>query len=74
MRGAVCLSPRLLECVEVRADLRRLIRHIRTRWHNTRITFRGDGRYARPEAMAWCETNGIDYIFGLSGTARRRSG
>ncbi|MCP1748853.1 hypothetical protein ABIF68_011454 [Bradyrhizobium japonicum] len=54
--------------VEVRALLRRLVRHIRTRWHNTRITFRGDGHYARPEAMAWCETNGIDYIFGLSGT------
>ena len=54
--------------VEVRAHLRRLIRHIRTRWHNTRITFRGDGHYARPEAMTWCENNGIDYIFGLSGT------
>src|SRR6187399_1081769 len=54
--------------VEVRAHLRRLVRHIRTRWHNTRITFRGDGHYARPEAMTWCETNGIDYIFGLSGT------
>ncbi|MEY9350757.1 hypothetical protein ABIG05_005196 [Bradyrhizobium japonicum] len=54
--------------VEVRAHLRRLVRHIRTRWHNTQITFRGDGHYARPEAMAWCETNGIDYIFGLSGT------
>ena len=37
--------------VEVRAHLHRLIRHIRTRWHNTRITFRGDGHYARPEAM-----------------------
>jgi hypothetical protein len=54
--------------VEVRAHLRRLIRHIRTRWHKTRITFRGDGHYARPEAMTWCENNGIDYIFGLSGT------
>jgi hypothetical protein len=54
--------------VEVRAHLRRLIRHIRTRWHNTRITFRGDGHYARPEAMTWCENNGIDYIFGLSST------
>ncbi|MGY4501241.1 hypothetical protein ACVWYH_005172 [Bradyrhizobium sp. GM24.11] len=54
--------------VEVRAHLRRLIRHIRTRWHNTRITFRGDGHYARLEAMAWCENNGIDYVFGLSGT------
>ena len=54
--------------VEVRAHLRRLVRHIRTRWHDTRITFRGDGHYARPEAMTWCENNGIDYIFGLSGT------
>src|SRR6476469_931283 len=50
--------------VEVRAHLRRLVRHIRTRWHKTRITFRGDGHYARPEAMTWCENNGIDYIFG----------
>ena len=54
--------------IEVRAHLRRLVRHIRTRWHKTRITFRGDGHYARPEAMTWCENNGIDYIFGLSGT------
>jgi hypothetical protein len=54
--------------VEVRAHLRRLVRHIRTRWRKTRITFRGDGHYARPEAMTWCENNGIDYIFGLSGT------
>jgi len=54
--------------VEVRAHLRRLVRHIRTRWRKTRITFRGDGHYARPEAMMWCENNGIDYIFGLSGT------
>jgi hypothetical protein len=54
--------------VEVRAHLRRLVRNIRTRWHKTRITFRGDGHYARPEAMTWSENNGIDYIFGLSGT------
>jgi len=53
---------------EVRAHLRRLVRRIRTRWPTTRITFRGDGHYARPEAMNWCEDNGIDYIFGLSGT------
>jgi hypothetical protein len=53
--------------VEVRAHLRRLVPHIRTRWHKTRITFRGDGHYARPEAMTWCENNGIDHIFGLEG-------
>ena len=54
--------------VEVRAHLRRLVRRIRTRWPKTRIMFRGDGHYARPEAMTWCENNGIDYVFGLSGT------
>ena len=54
--------------VEVRAQLRRLVRHIRRRWPHTRITFRGDSHYARPEAMSWYEHNGVDYIFGLSGT------
>ena len=54
--------------VEVRAHLRRLVRRIRKRWTKTRILFRGDGHYARPEAMAWCEDNGVDYIFGLPGT------
>ena len=54
--------------IEVRAHLRRLVRHIRKRWTNTRITFRGDGHYARPEAMAWCEDNGVDYVFGLPGS------
>jgi hypothetical protein len=54
--------------VEVRAHLRRLVRRIRGRWSMTRILFRGDGRYARPEAMTWCEENGVDYVFGLPGT------
>ena len=54
--------------VEVRAHLRRLTRHIRKRWPKTRILFRGDGHYARPEAMAWCEDHGVDYVFGLPGT------
>ena len=54
--------------VEARAHLRRLVRHIRKRWTKTRITFRGDGHYARPEAMQWCEDNGIDYVFGLPGS------
>jgi hypothetical protein len=39
--------------VEVRAHLRRLVRHVRKLWPDTRITFRGDGHYARPEAMQW---------------------
>jgi hypothetical protein len=54
--------------IEVRAHLRRLVRHIRKSWPDTRILLRGDSHYARPEAMAWCEDNGVEYVFGLSGT------
>ena len=52
---------------EVRKLLSRLIGRIRRHWPNTCITIRGDGHYGREEAMTWCETYGIDYIFGLSG-------
>ena len=54
--------------VEVRAHLRRLVRRIRARWPLTRLTIRGDSHYARPEAMEFCEQNGISYLFGLVGT------
>ena len=54
---------------EVARHLRRLVRNIRAHWPTTRITIRGDGHYGRPEVMAWCEANGIDYIFGLPGNA-----
>jgi Transposase DDE domain group 1 len=53
--------------VEIRGHLRRMVRRIRSQWPHTRLTVRGDGHYGRAEVMAWCETNGIDYIFGLAG-------
>jgi len=52
---------------EVRGHLRRLVRQIRRHWPATRLTIRGDGHYGRPEVMAWCEDNGIGYVFGLPG-------
>ena len=55
---------------EVRTILRHLVRRIRRHWPATRITVRGDSHYGRPEAMAWCEENGVDYIFGLAGNRR----
>lgn len=54
---------------EVRCHVRRLVRRIRSHWPATRLTIRGDGHYGRPEVMAWCEANAVDYIFGLSGNA-----
>ena len=52
---------------EVRGHLRRLVHRIRMHWPETGITIRGDSHYGRKEAMDWCENNGVDYIFGLSG-------
>src|SRR6195952_1585135 len=54
---------------EIRSHLRRLVRRIRQHWPDPRITVRGDSHYGRREVMAWCEDNGIDYIFGLPGNA-----
>ena len=53
--------------MEIRNHLRRLIRRIRQHWPRTRITIRGDSHYGRPEVMAWCEANSVDYILGLAG-------
>jgi len=54
---------------EVALVLKHLVRRIAKHWPTTRITFRGDSHYGRPEAMAWCEANGIEYIFGLAGNS-----
>ena len=54
---------------EVRTLLKHLVRRIRRHWPRTRIVFRGDSHYGRPQAMAWCEENGVDYIFGLAGNS-----
>lgn len=52
---------------EVRGHIRRLIRRIRSHWPHTKLTIRGDSHYGRHEVMAWCEANGVNYIFGLGG-------
>jgi DDE family transposase len=53
--------------VEVRTILKHVIARIRRRWPKVGILVRGDSHYGRPEAMAWCEANGINYIFGFGG-------
>ncbi|MFI5024917.1 MAG: IS1380 family transposase [Alphaproteobacteria bacterium] len=53
--------------IEVRTIIRHVVCRIRRHWPKTRLCWRGDSHYARPEAMDWCEANDIDYIFGLAG-------
>src|SRR5207344_973067 len=59
--------------VEIRAFLRRLLRAIRAHWPQVEILLRADSHYACPDVMDWCETNSLDYIFGLApnSTVRR---
>ena len=58
---------------EAAGHIRRLVRQIRRHWPTTRITIRGDGHYGRPEVMAWCEGNGVDYVLGLPTNAVLRA-
>ena len=52
--------------VEIRAFLRRLVRAIRSHWPEVAILVRADSHYACPDVMDWCETNSLDYVFGLA--------
>ena len=46
-------------------EVARIVRHIRSRWPHVRILVRADSGFARDNLMAWCESNGVDYVFGL---------
>jgi Transposase DDE domain group 1 len=43
-----------------------IVMQIRERWPNVRILLRADSGFARDELMDWCETNGVDHLFGLA--------
>ena len=54
---------------EILTLVKRVVGHLRERFPRVRIRLRGDSHYACPEVMSWCEANGLEYIFGLSGNA-----
>jgi Transposase DDE domain group 1 len=51
-------------------EAERIVTQIRARWPKTRIVLRADSGFAREELMAWCEANGVDYLFGLARNGR----
>jgi hypothetical protein len=51
-------------------EIARVVAQIRARWQHTRIVLRADSGFARDAVMAWCEANGVHYIFGLARNAR----
>jgi hypothetical protein len=48
----------------------RIVEQIRSRWPAVRIVLRADSGFAREPLMAWCEANGVDYLFGLAQNVR----
>jgi hypothetical protein len=46
---------------------------IRRAWPAVGIVLRADSGFAREELMAWCEANGVDYVFGLARNQRLES-
>lgn len=51
-------------------EVGRIAGQIRQTWPRVRIVLRADSGFAREELMAWCEANGVDYIFGLARNKR----
>ena len=52
------------------AELQRIVQQIRSAWPQVRILVRGDSGFCREELMAWCETEGVDYLLGLAKNER----
>jgi len=53
-------------------ELERIVAQIRRRWPQVRMIVRGDSGFCREELMAWCETQGVYYVFGFARNPRLR--
>ncbi len=51
-------------------EVERIVTQIRKVWPRVRIILRADSGFARNTLMDWCETNEVDYIFGLARNQR----
>jgi hypothetical protein len=51
-------------------ELEPVVAHIRQRWPAAKILLRGDGGFCREKVMAWCEEQGLNYLFGLAQNPR----
>ena len=51
-------------------EIVRIVAQIRARWPLVRIVLRADSGFAREALMAWCEANGVHYLFGLARNVR----
>ena len=53
-------------------EVKRIVSQVRERWPEVRIVLRADSGFCREELMGWCESNRVDYLFGLARNKRLR--
>ncbi|GAC1653564.1 MAG: IS1380 family transposase [Acidobacteriaceae bacterium] len=53
-------------------EIGRIVTQIRASWPEVKIILRGDSGFCRNELMSWCESNRVDFLFGLARNVRLR--
>jgi len=51
-------------------EIKRIVAQIRTAWPEVKIILRGDSGFCRNELMNWCESNKVDFLFGMAKNKR----
>ena len=55
-----------------RAEIQRIVTQMRAAWPEVKIIVRGDAGFCRNELMSWCESNGVQFVFGMARNQRLR--
>ena len=50
----------------------RIVKQIRAAWPEVKIILRGDSGFCRNELMSWCESNDVDFVFGMARNQKLR--
>jgi len=53
-------------------EIQRIVARIRTAWPTVKIILRGDSGFCRNQLMSWCESNRVDFVFGLARNRKLR--
>jgi len=56
-----------------REEVERIVAQVRQRWPQTQIVLRADSGFCREELMSWCESHGLEYVFGFARNDRLRT-
>jgi len=51
-------------------EVKRIVAQLRERWPKVKIVLRADSGFCREQLMGWCQTNHVDYVFGLARNQR----